>query len=289
VKTASVALKAHMARGTTTLAWCWKVTRTDGQVFGFTSVDKDLVIAGVTYAAATGVTPSQIESSADLSVPNLELQGFLDSEAITEEDLIAGKWDGAAVEIFEVNYADLTQGSMTLRAGVIGQVNAGALQFTAETRGLAQALQQPIGRVYAAACGANLGDARCTVDLGPFTVTGAVTSTTSRRNFADSSRTEADDWFGTGVVTWTSGANAGVSMEVGAFAASGGVFTLWLPMVADIAVGDTYSAVPGCRKRRTEDCKGKFNNVVNHRGFPDVPLNDLVIGNATAADAPDNA
>lgn len=284
MKTQLPALLAHRQGGSTTLAWCWKITRRDAQVFGFTSVDKDLVIGGVTYKAATGITPSAVESQVDLAVPNLEVAGILDSDAITEADIEAGLWDAADVEIFEVNHADLTQGAMTLRVGTTGEVSAGANSFKAEVRGLAQLLQQSIGEVYAAACPANLGDARCQVDLGPLTETGAVTDVTDRRIFTDSSRTETADWFGGGVLTWTSGNNSGLSMEVAQYNGAGGIL-LHLPMPRDLQVGDTYSIVPGCRKRRTEDCKNKFNNVVNFRGFPDVPLNDKVLGNATASDA----
>ena len=31
------AFAAHIADGTTTLAWCWKITRRDGVVMGFCS------------------------------------------------------------------------------------------------------------------------------------------------------------------------------------------------------------------------------------------------------------
>jgi uncharacterized phage protein (TIGR02218 family) len=283
-KTISTELKAHLALETTTLAWCWKVTRRDNEVFGFTSIDRDLTVDGVTYEAASGITPSQIESRLDTSVPNLELTSFLDSERITEADLLAGKWDAANVVIFEVNYADLSQGITVLRTGTIGEVTAGATTFRAEQRGLAQLLQQSIGRVFAAACDANLGDARCKLDLAPLTVTGTIDLLNSRRIFGDSGRSEVEDRFGAGVITWLTGANAGLSMEIAQFHVGGGI-VLHLPMPYDIAIGDTYSMVPGCRKRRTEDCSVKFNNVVNHRGFPDVPGNDKVLGNATASDA----
>jgi uncharacterized phage protein (TIGR02218 family) len=284
VKTVSPALLAHYALPVTTIARCWKCTRVDGAVFGFTNVDVDLVVAGVTYQAATGFVASATEQEIGLAVPNLELAGILDSAAISEADINAGRWDGAAVEIFEVNYADLTQGTMLLRKGVLGKISAGSTGFNAEGRGLAQAVQQSVGRVYAAACDANLGDARCTLDLAPFTVTGTVNLLSDRRIFGDTSRGEAADWFGGGVITWLTGANATLKMEVAQFNAGGG-FVLHLPMPYDIAAGDTYSLVPGCRKRRSEDCNIKFNNVVNFRGFPDVPLNDKVLGNATASDA----
>lgn len=287
MKTVGSSLLAHYAaaQGVTTLARCWKCTRSDAAVFGFTNHDVDIVFGGVTYLAASGFTQSAIEGKLDLSVANLEVSGVLDSSCITEADLLAGKWDNAQVEIFEVNYADLTMGRMMLPGGRIGNVSTGRVAFTAELRGLGQALQQPVGEVYAAACTARLGDARCGIALEGYRVTGAVTTATSWRVFADSSRIEVDDYFGSGVVTWLTGANAGLSMEIAAYVAK--VFTLHLAMPYAVALGDTYSVVPGCRKRRTEDCRDKFANVVNFRGFPDVPLNDKVIGNATAASPPE--
>jgi uncharacterized phage protein (TIGR02218 family) len=281
VKTTPAALATHQASGSTTLAWCWKVTRKDGQVFGYTSVDKDLLIDGITYKAATGFTPSAVEGHLNLSVANLEVAGVLDDTSITEADLLAGRWDGAAVEIFEVNHANLSQGRMIIRVGTLGSVSTGAQAFTAEARGLAQALQQSVGETYAAACSATLGDTRCGVNTAAITVAGTVTATSSHRNFTDTSRGEADDFFGAGLVTWQTGANTGLSMEVAGF--SGGAFTLHLPMPYPIAVGDTYQAIPGCRKRRTEDCSAKFSNAINFRGFPDAPMNDAVIGLAGVA------
>lgn len=279
MKARSTALAAHQAQDGTTLAWCWKLTRRDAAVFGFTSHDQPLTFAGTTYEAASGFTPSAIAASSDLAVDNLEVNGLLTSASITEADLLAGVWDGAQVEIFELNWADLSQGRMLLRTGTLGNVTAGSTAFTAELRGLAQALQQPVGRVYSPLCDAALGDARCGVNTAPLVVVGAVTVVGNRRQFTDASQSAHPlDWFGGGLVTFTSGANAGIGMEVQAFAA-GGAFTLHLPLPSDPAVGDTYEAVPGCRKR-LQDCKDKFANVIRFRGFPHLPLNDATIGNA---------
>lgn len=280
MKARSIALAAHQAQDGTTLAWCWKITRRDAAVFGFTSHDQRLVFDGLAYEATSGFTPSAIAASADLAVDNLEVNGLLTSASITEADLLAGVWDGAAVEIFELNWADLSQGRMLLRTGTIGNVTAGRTAFTAELRGLTQALQQSVGRIYAAACDATLGDARCGVNTAAITVVGAVTSAASRRQFTASGLSaQPVDWFGGGLVRFTSGANAGLGMEVQAFTA-GGVFTLHLPMPHDVAAGDTFEAVPGCRKRFADDCVAKFTNGINFRGFPHVPGNDAVIGNA---------
>ncbi len=284
MKAQSAALAAHRATGSTTLAYMWLVTRLDGQVFAFTSLDVDLVYDGRTYKSATGFTPSAIASGSDLSVTNLEIIGPIAAATVNEDDVTAGRWDGAAVEVFEVNYADLSMGRMLLSSGTLGNVSTGQLQFQAEQRGIEQQLQQPVGRVFAPTCDADLGSARCGVNLPALQVSSTVTTTTSQRAFVATGLTQVADYFGGGVVTWLTGANAGLRMEVQTFAL-GGVVGLALKMPYAIAVGDTFTAVPGCRKRRTEDCKTKFSNVINFRGFPDVPGNNKVLGSAGLASA----
>lgn len=286
MKTRGGALTTHQGQVCTTLAWCWKVTRSDSAVFGFTSTDVDLTISGVTYFATTGFTPTAIADRSDLSVPNLEVIGLLSSSSITEADLLAGLWDGATIEIFEVNYTDTSMGIMSLRSGTLGDVSAGRVAFQAEMRGLMQKLQQPIGEVFSPTCAANLGDARCKVALGPYTNAFTVTTATSRRAFTASALGGATDYYGAGLVRWLTGPNAGRSMEVLDFT-TGGIFSLVLPMAYDIAVGHTGEAVAGCRKRHQRttanpsgisDCKDKFNNVFNFRGHPNVPGGDRVLG-----------
>lgn len=275
-------MQVHRRLATTTFAHCWRVVWQDAQEFGFTSLDRDLVIDGLTYLAASGFMASDMAASADLSVQNLELAGILDSDAIQEQDLIEGRWDGAFVEVFEVNYADLTMGKMILCTGTLGNVSAGNTSFTAEMRGLRQQLQQTVGSVYVAACDADFGDARCGLVEATYTFAATVTSvsaTENARSFSASALTQAADYFGGGYVTWVTGANAGLRLEVRTF--SSAAVMLALPMPNAIAIGDTLSIVVGCRKR-TVDCKTKFatNNIVNFRGFPDIPLNDKVLGNA---------
>jgi uncharacterized phage protein (TIGR02218 family) len=277
VKTLSPALQAHYAQGSTTLARCWKCTRVDGAVLAFTNHDVDIVYLGVTYVAATGFTPSAIQGALDLSVANLEVTGVLDSASITEADLLAGKWDNCAVEIFEVNYNDLTMGRMLLPGGKVGNVSTGRVGWRAELRGVAQALQQPVGGFYTKTCTANLGDAKCTINIAALSAAGIVATAASRVSFA-TAMGQAADTFGGGVLTWVTGLNAGAKIEVNTFVA--GAFVLAVAMPFNIVAGDTFAVTPGCRKRRTEDCKTRYNNVLHFRGFPDVPGNDIVIGSA---------
>jgi len=167
VKSVSVALAAHLAGETATLATCWLITLTNGTVKAFTDHDRDITFDGHTYQAATGYNPSDVATSSDLNVDNLEIVGLLNSPSITEADLLAGLWDHAAFEIFVVNWVDLTMGKMIERKGTLGEVSLERGQFKAELRGLMQAYTRSLGRVEGPGCDANLGDSRCKVRLAP--------------------------------------------------------------------------------------------------------------------------
>lgn len=281
MKGTGASLIAHYGQSCTTIAKCWKVTRTDGQVFGFTDHDRALTIDGVTFSARTGFSAQAVQTLAGMAVDNLEVAGMFDSLEITEADIHSGRWDFARVELFEVNWADLSMGKAYQRVGWIGEVRPAGGTFVAELRGLLQKLAQSIGRTYQAACDADLGDARCGINLATFsrgTVAGTVVSVTSRRQFADAvNLTDAADWFTGGRVTWLTGANAGISAEVKAFAA--GVVTLHLPMPHEIEVGDTFEITAGCDKSAAT-CTAKFVNIVNFRGFPHVPGLDALVSGA---------
>jgi uncharacterized phage protein (TIGR02218 family) len=88
----------------TSIALCWRVDRRDGVTLGFTTHDRDLVLPGLTYQAAPGMLPSAISVSDGFDVDTLDVAGALTSVAITAEDLSAGRWDGARVRIFAVDW-----------------------------------------------------------------------------------------------------------------------------------------------------------------------------------------
>ena len=269
------------------MATCWRVERTDGRVFGFTSLDQDIVFEGVRYRAETGINPSAISTKSGLQVDNLEAGGFLDSSAITEDDLRAGVWDHAELRVFAVNWRDLAAGALKLRRGWLGQVVLKDQQYSVEVRGLMAALNAPTGESVTPACAVALGSARCGADLTDYTTTGAVTSVSSDRVFdtdlpgatvrltPTTTGNPPAAYFEGGVITWTTGANAGLSMDVRAYAVTGEV-GLQLPMTRAIESGDEFTAVSGCDKSR-DTCIAKFGNLVNFRGFPDLPGIDRIM------------
>lgn len=274
-----VALQAKLDSGVTTLCRCWVVARRDGVTQGFTDHDEDVEIDGVTCHAGTGLTGSEATQKLGLAVDSSELSGALADDSLNEDDLAAGRYDAAAVELWLADWseADLR---VLLAKGTLGEVKREGTAFTAEVRGLSQRLSETSGRLYTATCSADLGDARCKVDLGnpAFHGSGAVTDTLATSSFAASGLDGfADGWFTAGKLTFTGGANAGLGIEVKIHRNDGGVtFDLWQAMPEPIAVGDTFTVTAGCDKRFAT-CHDRFNNVVNFRGFPHIPGNDFVI------------
>lgn len=275
--TLTPALSEHLAQEVTTLATCWKITRTDGVMLYFTEHDSDVTVDGDRYVAASGMSASAVTSQAGLSVDNLEFEGMLAADAIAETDILSGRYDHAEITIFMVNYADPSAGKLPLKTGWLGEVTLQGGQFVAEMRGLSSRLQQTIGDVYTSTCRAKLGDAKCGINLNAYTVTGTVTQVEASFAFTDAARTEANHYFSYGVVRFTSGANNGLSMEVRDFSA--GRFGLFLPLPYPIAIGDSYSAVAGCDKH-FDTCISRFNNAVNFRGEPHVPGTDRLLETA---------
>ena len=265
-------LLAHYQGSATTVAWAIKITRTDAEVFGWTSADKDATISSVDYLSAPGLDVASFATSAGLAVDNTEITILPDDAIITRADILAGRWDNAEYVLFRYNWADLTDGIEVRSVGNLGEVQPKSGAYVAELRGLQQYLQQPIGAASTKTCRARLGDSMCGVDLGPWTETGTITGVTSKQVFTDSSRAEADDYFGEGLLTWTGGLNDGLTQKVKTYASD--TFTLALPMIFDVQVGDTYSVIAGCRKRLDEDCVTKFDNVLNFQGEPHRPTVD---------------
>jgi len=213
-------------------------------------------------------------------VDNLEVSSALKSDRLNEDDLAAGLYDDAAVEIWRVNWADTEQRVM-MRSGSLGEVRRSGAAFTAEVRGLAHYLQQPKGRLYQSACDADLGDARCGVSLDnpAFRGTGTVLAAPSPRLLTASGLAAfAAGWFTRGLVTFASGANAGRSQEVKRHTLSGAEATveLWQPMALAIAPDDTFTATAGCDKQLAT-CKARFANALNFRGFPHIPGPDYIL------------
>jgi len=177
--------------------------------------------------------------------------------------------------MFLVNYQDLGQGILKLRRGWLGEVTIRDGMYVAELRGMTQKLQMTVGEVYTPDCAADLGDARCGVDLTALEESGTVSAVSSMTAF-QTSLVQGTGWYDGGELTWTGGANVGQTVAVRSWDAATSTLTLFLPALYPIEAGDAFAVRPGCDKTFAT-CQAKFDNAVNFRGFPHVPGNDQVL------------
>lgn len=254
-----------------TIALCWRVERCDGVTIGLTAHDRDLTIDGLVHRAAPGMTPSAVVRGDGLEADTMDVGGALTSSAINERDLIAGRWDGARVAIFAV---DWVTGALhaALGEGRIGSVELSDRGFTAELRGASGALDRAVVETTSADCRASLGDKRCRVAMAARRRMLRVVAVEDLVVTVDAEEPVADA-YGGGVLRWIGGANGGL---VSAIAGSAGA-TLTLRSVPAFAVaaGTLVEVIEGCDKT-VATCAERFGNAPNFRGEPYLPGMDLL-------------
>lgn len=271
-------LQASLDDGATTLARCWRLERRDSLVMGFTDHDQDLIFDGITFEPESGLTPSALESVTGLAADSHEVSGALSSERISDIDLSKGLYDGAIVTLYLVDWRDVDQ-RIVLSRGQIGDIRRGDTAFEAEIVGLSDRLSQPFGRAYLHSCDCKLGDAKCGIDLTAtaYSGQGAIGSIADVQQFSVTGLTGfADAWFSGGLLTWTSGGNVGVDSHVKAHLTAGTetVVELWLSPPRTVLPGDTFDIFAGCDKTAST-CADKFDNILQFRGFPHIPGDDI--------------
>ena len=271
-------LLAHLATGNTTVCRVWTVVRRDGRVLGFTDHDGDLLVDGVVHLAASGLTARSIQSGSGLSVDNSEVVGVLSDASISEDDVVAGRFDGAKVRLRLVNWAD-TSVWFDVFQGSIGEIVRNGAEFTAELRGVSEPLNQAIGLTYSRGCSAVLGDSRCRFDLlqPGYSVETAVLGVDAVQTTLtfDGLNSFEDRWFSGGKLEVLTGAAAGLVGVVKSDRLIGSVreIMLWQSIRAELRPLDQVRLQAGCDKRLAT-CREKFTNVTNFRGFPHIPGED---------------
>ncbi|WP_374944254.1 DUF2163 domain-containing protein [Sphingomonas sp.] len=255
----------------TCLAICWRMERGDGVAVGLTGHDRDLVVDGLVHRAAPGMVPSAVVRSEGLEADTMEVAGALTSAAVGEDDLLAGRWDGARVAVFAVDWRD-GSGRVDLGAGTIGAVETKAGGFTAELLGASAALDRAVVEETSPECRAELGDARCRVAMA------------GRRRFARVLGVEGavvtldavepvTNGYGGGRLRWFGGANGGMIAAVAV--SRGTTVTLRAEPAFAVEPGTLVEVAEGCDKS-IATCAARFGNAANFRGEPFLPGVDLL-------------
>jgi uncharacterized phage protein (TIGR02218 family) len=282
MRTLSPGLQAHLDGRSTTLSHCWRVTLKTGERLGFTDHDVDLNFDSTLFEADAGFTGSSIESSLGLSVDNMEAEGALQSARLDEIRLKAGDFDHAEIEIWRVNWMDVSQ-RVLMRKGHLGEVSYGDGAFKAEVRGLSHLLSQQKGRLYQFGCDAELGDGRCGVNVANVAYAEAgLVFAVEEAAVVLSGIAFQDDWATRGRLKFvTSGKSVGVKRQrnVGALTR----VELWQALPFAVGAGHSVLLTAGCDKQFAT-CGAKFSNTVNFRGFPHMPGTDFVATFAASGD-----
>ena len=271
------ALYAHLESGATTVCRAWTVVRADGTVLGFTDHDRDLVVAGVTCRADTGMTARALQQTTGLSVDNSEALGALSDASVTEADLLAGRYDGAEVRAWLVNWTAPEDRVEQFR-GSLGEIVRSGGSFKAELRGLSDALNRPQGFAYQPGCSAVLGDGRCrfaTAQPGYF-ADRVVEAVVDNRVFEFQAFTGFDErWFEHGRFEVLTGRAAGLVgvVKIDRLEGAARRIELWQSIGDAVVAGDKVRVVAGCDKQPVT-CRAKFANFLNFRGFPHIPGDD---------------
>ncbi|WP_421792252.1 DUF2163 domain-containing protein [Hyphobacterium sp.] len=265
-------LQARLDGGVTTLCWCWRVERRDGQVFGFTDHDGELEIDGLSYVADSGLTGSELDVRTGRESATGEVAGVFDHDAITAADLRNGLWNGAMIEVFRV---DWTSPALKVKTwiGEFGSISHDGVSYRAELHGYSRRLERSIGRIYSRHCDASFGDPRCGLDASSaeFHSSGTVSALLPSGFAVDGLNTYSDGWFSSGWLEWTSGTSTGQRSRVRRHHISEGQVVLTLDADQSLVeAGDTFDVVAGCDKRHAT-CRDKFSNIQNFRGFSLIP------------------
>lgn len=274
------ALQAHLRSGSTTLCHAWQIERRDHVFYRFTDHDLPVTFDGKTFSPSSGLSAKTLSQSTGLSVDNTEALGALSDDAIREDDIEQGRFDGAEVVSWLVNWAEPAQNWLQFR-GTIGELRRSGGAFNAELRGLTEALNRPLGRVYQKPCSAVLGDGKCRFDLaaeGYATTLPVQVNEEGRRFIWEDFLGFETGWFTRGRLEVLEGPAQGLWGMIKHDFTKGTTRTieLWEPIRGRIDPASPVRLVAGCDKR-FETCRLKFNNLVNFQGFPDLPSEDWVL------------
>jgi len=261
-----------------TRAICLRIECTNGLIVRMTRYPRDLVMSNATvYTTGSGYDFTGYSATTSMSPSSIDMEGFLGFAGVTADAIASGVFDNARCYLFACNYLSPVEDYEPMVCSILGKTITEDSKYRIEEMALIDALNQSVGKTYLAQCPKVFGGqeyAGCKKALGPLTVTGTLTGVSSASAFTDTARAEAADYFAMGTIRFTSGANAGLKpLEIKSFTA--GVIQTFEPFYFPPAIGDAYSMIPGCRKRRDEDCRDKWNNILNFGGFKDMPTSSV--------------
>jgi uncharacterized phage protein (TIGR02218 family) len=250
-----------------------------GQVLYYTSADISVTWNGHVYTAlGPKITRDQIKLILGVQVDQLDVTFFPDTTDTINGQLFlwqvqAGLFDGAWFSLdrlFATSYSTTPTGSVSMFQGLVADCVVGRTSAKLTIKSPLDLLNSYLPRTtYQAGCTHNLFDAGCTLSSSAFAVSGSVIAPAPVAASINCSLNQPAGWFTLGYLTYTSGVNNGLSRGI-SYYVPGNIYFSY-PFPAAPAVGDTFTAYPGCDKQQNT-CTSKFNNLAHYRGFPYIPV-----------------
>ncbi|MEM1381284.1 MAG: DUF2163 domain-containing protein [Pseudomonadota bacterium] len=252
------------------------VVRRDGGVTALTDHDVSVEFQGFVFEANAGLAFDGLEQTADLAPDHGVLRIGSGTSGFEPSDIRAGHYANARVEIWRVNTDD-TNHSILLSVGTLGELTIGSVEIEAEYRSLKHKLAQPTGRLYQKSCDAQLGHARCGVNLAAFTIAAHILSVDGLSVMMAITSTPDAGQFANGTIKIQSGIAKDVSASIRTARIAPGVLelTLWETFPTAPAPGDSVAITAGCDKRFAT-CRDRFANSDRFAGFPTIPGMDVL-------------
>lgn len=306
MKSASAATLAILAAGQWIKAELYDLTLVTGQVYRFTDFQIPLSAAvypsgtANAYSASLVVKRDTLTQKVGAEAGSMKVTFAPQPDSPAAPVLVAGYpliqtarygfLDGAKLQMSKLfmnapaapgGALDTSPGAVAWFLGTVQQIEIDrlAVVVTADDYLAYLGNQQMPRQLWQVGCFHQVYDAGCTLLKTTFTVTGTVSTAGDGAHFT-TSLTQADDYFDLGVLTFTSGVNAGLSANVALFKHAAGAFTMRFPFPNTPGVGDAFSVYPGCDLQQAT-CTNKFSNLIHFSGQPYIPQPETMLDGGT--------
>ena len=250
----------------------------NGVTLRYCDASNDTTYGGFTYLAApAGLTRSKIRWVVGTEVDSLDIVFQSDSSIVVNGTpllaaAVLGLFDNARVTLQRLFMSDWSTPVDVLLlfqgATAPAELLRDAVHLTVKSDLDKLNVMIP-PNLFQSSCMHSLYDSGCTVKAATYRVSGTASSVNSNGGIVTTLST-ADNYFQMGAIKFTSGANVGLTRTVKTYA--GGVVTPTKAFPYAIANGDAFTITPGCDKTMNGDCRNKYNNLSNFKGFPFIPV-----------------
>jgi len=263
-------MRVFFDRELDTAATFWRVYRRDGIALGFCSHDRDLTFGGITHRAAPGMVPAAIRLTADLTEESAGVEGALSHDAISEDDLAAGLFDDAAVDVGIVDWETLDH--HIIYTGTLGRIEDDRRGFSGELKSAKSVLEQDLVPRTSPTCRAAFCGRGCGLSSVRFTSRVSLVDLDIELNRVRFAGIASEDYLD-GHARFLEGPQTGIAFAI--VSTDEGWLTLDRPISEGLVLGTAAELREGCDHTLTT-CANRFGNAINFRGEPFLPGNDLL-------------